>query len=65
MRSLEMDSWEESEIKMMKAGGNQRLLDFFKRHNIERDAPISLKYNTKTAELYRTMLLFLSAFTVA
>ena len=55
MRSLEMDSWEESEIKMMKAGGNQRLIDLFKQHNIERDAPISLKYKTKTAELYRSM----------
>ena len=55
VRSLEMDSWEESEIKMMKAGGNQRLIDFFKQHNFERDAPISLKYKTKTAELYRSM----------
>ena len=59
VRSLDMDSWNENEVKAMRVGGNQALLDFFQRHNISRQAPISLKYKTETASLYREMYVFL------
>ena len=55
VRSVEMDSWSDAEIKSMKVGGNQRLLDFFEKHNISQNASISVKYKTATAELYRSM----------
>lgn len=50
-----MDSWSENEVKAMRIGGNQALLDFFSHHNISRKAPISVKYKTETASLYRDM----------
>ena len=54
-----MDSWNENEVKAMRVGGNQALLDFFQRHNISRQASISVKYKTETASLYREMYVFL------
>lgn len=54
-----MDSWNENEVKAMRVGGNQALLDFFSHHNISRQAPISVKYKTETASLYREMYVFL------
>ena len=54
-----MDSWNENEVKAMRVGGNQALLDFFQHHNISRQAPISLKYKTEAASLYREMYVFL------
>ena len=59
VRSVEMDSWSENEIRAMKVGGNQRFLDFFAKHNISQKAPVSLKYQSATAELYRSMYRFL------
>lgn len=50
-----MDSWSESDIKAMRVGGNQALLDFFGRHNISKEASVSVKYKTETAALYREM----------
>ena len=55
---MEMDSWSDAEIKAMKVGGNQRLLDFFEKHNISQHASVSVKYKTSTAELYRSMFPF-------
>lgn len=57
VRSVEMDSWSDAEIKSMKVGGNKRLLDFFEKHNISQSASISVKYKTATAELYRSMFM--------
>ena len=50
-----MDSWSETDIKAMRVGGNQALLDFFARHNISKEASVSVKYKTETAALYREM----------
>ena len=55
VRSVQMDSWTDKEIKAMKEGGNQALLDFFDKYNIPRDVPIEKKYNSAAAELYREM----------
>ncbi len=58
VRSVQMDSWTDKEIKAMKEGGNQALLDFFDKYNIPRDVPIEKKYNSAAAELYREMYQF-------
>lgn len=55
VRSIEMDTWTEKELKSMTVGGNKELLDFFDKHGIPRDMPIKQKYNTPVAELYREM----------
>lgn len=50
-----MDTWSEKEVKAMRVGGNQAMIDFFARHNISKDASVSVKYKTETASLYREM----------
>ncbi|KAK8812910.1 hypothetical protein WA538_005183, partial [Blastocystis sp. DL] len=56
VRSIEMDTWTEKELKSMMVGGNKELLDFFDKHGISRDMPIKQKYNTPVAELYREII---------
>lgn len=46
----------------MKMGGNKQLMDFFEKHNIVPEVPISVKYTTETATLYRSMCLILVCF---
>lgn len=48
-----MDSWSEREIKAMTVGGNKKMNDFFKEHGVDPDTPITEKYNSDVAELYR------------
>ena len=55
VRSIDMDTWSEKEVKAMRVGGNQSLHDFFAGHNIDKNTPISVKYKTETASLYREM----------
>ncbi|CAN0278753.1 unnamed protein product, partial [Discosporangium mesarthrocarpum] len=57
VRSITMDSWSEKQIKMMRAGGNQELIDWFEQHGIPRQERISKKYNSPEAELFRERLL--------
>lgn len=54
-----MDSWSEREINCMLKGGNQKLLDFFKKYNIHQRMKIEDKYNTPAAELYRGMYIYI------
>merc|ERR1719247_693781 len=56
VRSTTMDTWKPLQLKLMELGGNQRLKDFFKQHNIPEDMPIKQKYNTRAAEWYRKNL---------
>jgi ADP-ribosylation factor GTPase-activating protein 1 len=51
-----MDSWKPLQLKMMELGGNQKLKDFFRKHNIADDMPIKQKYNTRAADWYRKNL---------
>lgn len=53
VRSITMDSWSEKQIKMMRAGGNQKLLDWFESHGVTRDQRITKKYHSPAAELFR------------
>eukprot|EP00752_Nemacystus_decipiens_P005143 g4667.t1 len=57
VRSITMDSWSEKQIKMMRAGGNQKLIDWFESHDITSDQRIATKYHSPAAELFRERLL--------
>ncbi|CAN0260056.1 unnamed protein product, partial [Hapterophycus canaliculatus] len=52
-----MDSWSEKQIKMMRAGGNQNLNDWFESHGVTNDQRIAKKYHSPAAELFRERLL--------
>ena len=43
------------EVKAMRVGGNDRMNEFFAKHNIDRHVAVSVKYKTETAALYRSM----------
>ncbi|CAN0137894.1 unnamed protein product, partial [Phaeothamnion confervicola] len=57
VRSITMDSWSEKQIRMMREGGNGKLLAWFNQHGVPPRSPISQKYNTPEAELFRERLL--------
>ncbi|CAM9538395.1 unnamed protein product [Ascophyllum nodosum] len=52
-----MDSWSDKQIKMMRAGGNQKLIDWFSSHDVTSSQRINQKYHTPAAELYRERLI--------
>jgi len=57
VRSVQMDSWTEKQIRAMEmSGGNQALVDFFKERGIDKGLRIATKYNTKQAAYYRERL---------
>lgn len=51
-----MDSWSESQIRLMRLGGNQKMIAWFDEHNLPKDTPIHQKYNSPAAELYKLRL---------
>lgn len=53
--SLELDSWNESQINIMKHGGNQRAKDYFKSIGIN-TLPIPQKYKSRGAHQYSAKL---------
>ena len=55
VRSLELDSWNESQIKIMKHGGNQKAREYFKSLGIS-DLPIVQKYKSRGAHQYAMKL---------
>ena len=59
VRSVQMDSWTEDEIKAMQVGGNQSLRSFFEEHGVSPDATIREKYSSPAAALYREMYILL------
>lgn len=49
-----MDKWKDSELEKMKVGGNKNAKDFFnEQDDWNWKMPISERYNTKAAALYR------------
>ena len=49
-----MDKWKESEVMKMKVGGNRKAKDFLEDHtDWNASAPISQKYNSRAAALYK------------
>ncbi|CAM9251142.1 unnamed protein product, partial [Pylaiella littoralis] len=57
VRSITMDSWSDKQIKMMRAGGNQKLISWFESHGVTSDQRIAKKYHSPAAELFRERLL--------
>lgn len=55
VRSVQMDSWTEKEIKAMQVGGNKQMNDFLASHGVSKKSPIKKKYNSSAAALYREM----------
>lgn len=55
VRSLELDSWTESQINVMRNGGNKKAKDYFKSIGID-SLPIPNKYKTRAAHQYATQL---------
>lgn len=62
VRSVQMDSWSEKEIKAMQVGGNKQLRDFFSSRGVSNKSSIKKKYNSSAAALYREMLSLRSCF---
>lgn len=54
VKSIE-EQWSAEDLKMMSAGGNSALIEFFKHYNLL-ESPPSTKYCTKAAFFYRDML---------
>mmetsp|Transcript_32202 Transcript_32202/g.53795 ORF Transcript_32202/g.53795 Transcript_32202/m.53795 type:complete len:301 (-) Transcript_32202:10-912(-) len=53
VRSVSMDSWNDKQIQKMRVGGNDQCINFLKNYGIAKTTPISQKYNTPAAMLYR------------
>lgn len=56
VRSVTMDSWSDKQIQSMRLGGNAKMLEWFAANGVNSSAPISEKYHTPAAELYRLRL---------
>ena len=56
IRSLQVDSWSEKQVKYLSQGGNKRFKYFLSEYNIEPSSSIELKYKSKASEYYRNIL---------
>jgi len=56
IRSLQVDSWTEKQIKYLSQGGNIRFKNFLAEYNIEPSSTIEIKYKSKASEYYRNLL---------
>ncbi|KAF5375282.1 hypothetical protein D9758_000498 [Tetrapyrgos nigripes] len=59
VRSTNLDSWQLSQLRNMKVGGNQSAMDFFTKHggaSLLNDADTKKKYSSRVAELYKEEL---------
>ena len=56
IRSLQVDSWTEKQVKYLSLGGNKKLKDFLAEYKIEPSSSSELKYKSKAAEYYRCLL---------
>ena len=56
IRSLQVDSWTEKQVKYLSQGGNDRFKNFLSEYKIEPSSSIELKYKSKATEYYRNLL---------
>lgn len=56
VRSIAMDSWTDQQLKLMKAGGNNKCNEYLKKHGIDARTPIKQKYESPAAQLYKEVL---------
>ena len=56
IRSLQVDSWTEKQVKYLSQGGNLRFKNFLSEYKIEPSSSMELKYKSKATEYYRNLL---------
>jgi len=57
VRSIQMDSWTERQIKAIEmSGGNKKVVEFFGKREIDKGMQIAQKYNSKQAAFFRDQL---------
>lgn len=56
IRSLQVDSWTEKQVKYLSQGGNDRFKNFLSEYKIEPSSSNELKYKSKATEYYRNLL---------
>ena len=56
IRSVQVDSWNEKQVKYISQGGNNKFKEFLSEYKIEPSSSFELKYKSKAAEYYRCML---------
>uniref|UniRef100_A0AAV1TDL6 Arf-GAP domain-containing protein n=1 Tax=Peronospora matthiolae TaxID=2874970 RepID=A0AAV1TDL6_9STRA len=56
VRSIDMDEWTEDQLKSMSEGGNAEACKFFRQHGAAELTSIEAKYNSKAAQLYKSVL---------
>lgn len=61
VRSLAMDNWDKSQIKLLKLGGNKKFNDNLTSFRIDEDIPPEDKYLLKGVEYYRNKVLYIKA----
>ncbi len=52
VRSVNLDEWNERQLKCMSVGGNAKLKEFFEIYDLDTET-IDYKYNTKVGDYYR------------
>jgi ADP-ribosylation factor GTPase-activating protein 1 len=56
VRSIAMDSWTDTQLALMKCGGNAKCASFLKEHGVDLNASIREKYESPAAQLYKQVL---------
>jgi ADP-ribosylation factor GTPase-activating protein 1 len=56
VRSIQMDSWTEKQIKVMRIGGNKKFQEFLTEKNVDNSMDIRKKYYLEECALYRLRL---------
>lgn len=56
VRSIAMDSWTTAQLKIMKAGGNDKCNSFLYARGVSKQATIQEKYNSDAAALYKEVI---------
>ena len=56
IRSLQVDSWTEKQVKYLSQGGNNKFQKFLSEYKIEPSSSFELKYKSNASEYYRCIL---------
>lgn len=56
VRSIAMDSWSDTQMTLMKTGGNDRCNNYLKKKGIDARTPVKQKYESDVAQLYKEVL---------
>ena len=56
VRSIAMDSWTDTQLALMKSGGNAKCAAYLKQHGVDMNGSIREKYESPAAQLYKQVL---------